>query len=179
MIKSADFPVLDTERLILRKISAKDIAVVFEGLSHPEVIRYYGVSYITIEATAAQMQFYDDLLANHTGIWWAVCLKDSGAMIGACGFNHLQRQHRKAETGYWLLPSYQGHGYMLEALQAIIPYAFGHLQLHRIEAVIETGNTASIALAQKSGFRHEGTQQDAEIKDGRFISLHLFALLNS
>ena len=173
------FPELSTERLLLRKIIAADQVTIFKGLSDPAVIKYYGVSYTSLEATAKQMKFYDDLLKEGTGIWWAVCFKKPAAdMIGACGFNYLNRKHKKMEIGYWLLPPYFGKGIMTEAVTAIINYAFATMNIHRIEAVVEAGNDDSTKLLKTLNFTYEGTLVDSEIKNGKFISLQSWALLN-
>jgi ribosomal-protein-alanine N-acetyltransferase len=163
----------------LRKIIPADQPVIFQGLSDPSVIKYYDVSYASLEATADQMKFYDDLLKDGAGIWWAICFKEQTAdMIGACGFNYLNRQHKKMEIGYWLLPPYFGKGIMTEAVTAIINYAFATMDIHRIEAVVETGNDNSTKLLKKLNFTYEGALIDSEIKNGAFISLQYWALLN-
>ena len=53
-----DFPIIKTERLLLRQFIASDLENVYKGLSDPEIIKYYGVSYKTLEDTKAQMQFF-------------------------------------------------------------------------------------------------------------------------
>jgi ribosomal-protein-alanine N-acetyltransferase len=100
-----------------------------------------------------------------------------GDLIGTCGLYNLQAQHRKAEIGYWLLPHYWGQGMMRLTLETVLAYGFEKLNLHRIEAYVETENAASGALLQKLGFQQEGTLRDAEIKHGRFISLDIYARL--
>ena len=173
------FPEFTTKRLLLRKIISADQQVVFKGLSNPLVIKYYGVSYHSFDAATAQMKFYDDLLKDETGIWWAVCFRDNPAeMIGACGFNYRNHQHKKMETGYWLLPAYFGRGIMTEAVPVIISHAFTEMDIHRIEAMVEEGNDDSIRLLKKLNFNYEGTLVDSEIKNGQFISLQYWALLN-
>jgi [ribosomal protein S5]-alanine N-acetyltransferase len=161
------FPELFTSRLLLRKIVASDKQVVFEGLSSPDVIKYYGVSYTSFEATANQMKFYNDLLKDETGIWWAICFKDNPAeMIGACGFNYRNHQKKKIEIGYWLLLGYFGKGIMAEAVPVITKYAFAEMDIHRVEAVVEDENDKSIKLLKKLNFNYEGTLVDSEIKNG-------------
>jgi ribosomal-protein-alanine N-acetyltransferase len=125
------FPTLYTARCTLRRIGPADKLRVFEGLSHPEVIRYYGVSYRTLEETQAQLDWYNYLLASETGIWWGICFtSDPGRLIGACGFNEWVQMHNRAETGYWLLPGYWGQGLMRECLSAILRFAFANMRLH-------------------------------------------------
>jgi len=176
-LASDTFPIIHTERCILRKIVATDQQKIFEGLSHPEVIKYYGVSYSSFEATKAQMDFYNDLLSNETGVWWAICQKQTAEFIGACGFNNWMKEHRRAEIGFWLLPSFQHKGYMREAVKMIMEYGFTVMELHRIEAIVESENENSSQLLQKLGFSFEGTHRECEIKNGRLIDLDYFALL--
>jgi [ribosomal protein S5]-alanine N-acetyltransferase len=172
------FPQLHTSRILLRAITTADQSVVYKGLSDPQVNQYYGVNYASYEATAAQMDFYKQLLQDETGIWWAICWQDAPQhMLGACGFNYWQKQHQKIEIGYWLLPPYQGMGIMTEALPAIINYAFKLPGIHRIEAVVEEGNTSSNSLLQKLHFVYEGTLRQSEIKNGAYINLQYWALL--
>lgn len=173
------FPIIATERLLLRQMRPDDQAFVFQGLSHPDVIRYYGVEYATFEETKAQMDWYAQIWLEQTGIWWALTDRASGACLGACGLNYWVKKHRKAETGYWLLPEHWGKGYMQEALPRILDYGFQHMQLHRIEALVETENHGSKALLSKFGFVLEGTMRECEIKRGRWISLDMFARLSS
>lgn len=176
-LPSDTFPQITTKRCILRKIIAEDQLQVFEGLSHPEVIRYYGVSYGSFADTAAQMRFYDELLANETGIWWAIILKETGDFIGACGFNNWSKVHRRAEIGFWLLPAFQGKGLMGESVKEVLNYCFAEMNMHRVEAIVETGNKKSAELLLKLGFIYEGTHRECEIKDGRFIDLGFYAIL--
>lgn len=173
------FPVLQTERLQLREFIADDIENVFNGLSHPIVIKYYGVSYESLESAKAQMKFFSDLRDKGTGIWWAVCNSGNTVFYGACGLNNLSKEHKKAEIGFWLLPEFWGQGIIAEAASLICEYGFTQLGLHRIEAIVETENGNSKKVLEKLGFSHEGTMKECEIKNGKFISLDMFALLKS
>ena len=175
---SEDFPVIITERLLLRRIVASDLDNVFKGLSHPEVIKYYGISFKDREATKEQMKWYAGLEEKGTGIWWAVCLLNNNEFAGAAGLYYINNQHRKAETGFWLLQEYWGKGYINEAMQEICRYGFEKLNLHRIEAFVETENDNSKKVMEKLTFQREGTMKDCEIKNGRFISLDIYARLN-
>ena len=170
-------PSLQTQRLLLRPVVAADQPMIFRGLSHPDVIRYYGVSYQSLEATGAQMNFYRELVEQGTGAWWVICDKTTGLFLGAAGFNHYQEAHQKAELGYWLLPEHQRQGFAKEAVRFLCDWALTHCALHRIEALVETGNTSSAQLLLATGFRYEGTQVDCEIKNGHFISLGIYARL--
>lgn len=173
----ASFPTLKTNRLLLRQFTDADLPLVFKGLSHPAVIRYYGVCYDSLEATKTQLQFFADLEANKTGIWWAVCAVDNGAFLGAGGFSSWSHVHQKAEIGFWLLPEYWGKGIMTEAMRAICNYGFAVMDLHRIEAFVETENFNCKKALAKLNFQQEGTLRECEVKNGNFISLDIYAQL--
>jgi len=174
----ATFPSLQTSRLLLRQFLAADTGMVYKGLSHPEVIKYYGVWYDSLEATSAQMRFFEDLEKNGTGIWWAVCSADNTVFYGACGLNSLHREHKKAEIGFWLLPEFWGKGIIPEVVPLVCEYGFKYLGLHRIESIIESENQNSKRVMAKLGFSYEGTMRECEIKHGKYISLDIFAKLN-
>lgn len=160
----------------LQNFSPSDVHHVFRGLSDPEVIRYYGVQYDSLEATLAQMLFFDELERTGTGKWWAVGENETGLFCGAAGLNNVERESGRAEIGCWLLPEYQGKGIMKEVLPLVIQFGWQTFQLQRIEAVIETDNRASRELFKQLGFELEHTLIDAEIKEGRNISLDVFTL---
>jgi ribosomal-protein-alanine N-acetyltransferase len=177
MIPIQHFPVLQTDRLLLRQFTGADLANVFRGLSHPDVIKYYGVSYSTLEETKLQLKFFADLEADGTGTWWAVCAADNSIFYGGCGLNSMNRAHLKAEIGFWLLPEFWGKGIIAEAVNLVCQHGFEVFGLHRIEAIVETENEQSKKVMQKMQFRYQGTMQECEIKDGRFISLDMYARL--
>jgi ribosomal-protein-alanine N-acetyltransferase len=63
---------------------------------------------------------------------------------------------QSAYLGYYASAHFAGQGVMREAMRKVLDHAFGSLALHRIEANIQPGNAASIALARGAGFRLEG-----------------------
>lgn len=170
---------MKTERVTLRKFRSDDLDNVFRGLSHPEVIRYYGVSFQTREDTLEQMEFFENLENEGTGIWWAVCSADGKVFYGAGGINNINREHRKAEVGFWLIPEFWGKGIMQEAMTLICRYAFEELGMHRLEGFVETENLNCKKAIEKAGFMYEGTMADFEIKNNRYISIDIYALINS
>lgn len=172
---TVDFPIIKTERLLLRQFIASDLENVYKGLSDPEIIKYYGVSYKTLEDTKAQMQFFVDLEKEGKGIWWAVCSLDNKTFYGAGGLNSLNKVHKKAEIGFWLLTEFWGHGIMTEVMPIICNYGFDNLELHRIEGLVETDNLNCKKAMKKLDFNLEGTMKDCEVKNGKFISLDIYA----
>lgn len=176
---SEEFPEFSLRRIKLRKVRPGDVASVYAGLSDPRVVAQYGVSYTSLAATDEQMRWFEHIVVQKTGMWWAIALKTDDAMIGACGLNDWCHKHRKAEIGYWLMPEHWRQGLLTEALPSVVRYGLRNMGLHRIHADVEPDNEPSCALLKKFGFHLEGTLRDVELKEGKFLSLHQFSLLAS
>jgi [ribosomal protein S5]-alanine N-acetyltransferase len=86
-----------------------------------------------------------------------VCRQDDGAIIGFFNLSQIVRYGlQSAYLGYAVGKPFAGHGYMHEGIELVLRHAFMNLRLHRIEANIQPGNQASLALARGAGFRREG-----------------------
>ena len=86
-----------------------------------------------------------------------ICRMQDGAIIGSITLSQIfLGGFRNAYIGYYVGASYARRGYMTEALQLVVRYAFLKLKLHRLEANIQPANVASIALVKRAGFSREG-----------------------
>lgn len=177
-MKKIVFTEFTTKNLLLNTIDGKDRENIYLGLSNPAVIKYYGVNYSSLEETEEQMNWYTNLLKSNAGIWWAIRNRNTSDFLGAIGINDLHPEYRRAEIGFWLLPEFWGKGFIKEAAEKVIQHLFKELKIHRLEAYVETENINSSKVLKKLKFQHEGRMVDSEIKNGHYISIDLFALLN-
>lgn len=168
---------LKSNKLCLRVFEENDLENVYAGLSNADVIKYYGISYNSLESAKAQLHWFSNLQEQGEGIWWAICSTSDNTFYGAIGFNNFNRQHLKVEIGFWLLPEFWGKGIILDAIKLVSHYAFNSLNVNRIEAFIESENKNSSKVLLKTGFNYEGTMMKCEIKNSEFISIAIYALL--
>ncbi|MCM8571114.1 GNAT family N-acetyltransferase [Gramella jeungdoensis] len=169
---------LNTPRLIIKKIQRADHENIFKGLSHPEVIKFYGVHFDSFEETEEQMNWYENLEKSGSGKWWSIWLRNSEEFCGAIGLNDFHEEHNKAELGFWLLPNHWGNGFIQEAGEKVINYLFKDFKLHRIEAFVESENKNSSKVLKKLGFEYEGCMKESEIKNGKYINVEFYAKIN-
>ena len=103
---------------------------------------------------------YQEYLARASGDRHRILLawlKRPVALAGVINLNEIVRGcFQNAYLGYYAFEPFAGRGLMREALALAITHAFGKLRLHRLEANIQPGNTASRALVRSLGFRLEG-----------------------
>jgi [ribosomal protein S5]-alanine N-acetyltransferase len=103
---------------------------------------------------------FDDLLARTRRddfFCLLACRKEDGAIAGVFNISQIVRGlFQSAFMGYYAHARHAGQGHMRDGMELVLDYAFGPLALHRLEANIQPGNAASIALAKGAGFRLEG-----------------------
>lgn len=108
-----------------------------------------------------------------------VCRLADGAIVGGININEIVRGvFQSGYLGYQVGAPYARQGYMTEALALTVRIAFGRLRLHRVEANIQPGNKASIALVRRAGFRREGLSRRYLKIDGRWRDHERWALTN-
>ncbi len=171
-----DFPEIETERLILREIMPEDAPAIFALFADPLVTRYYDLyPYADIEQAQELIDFFDQGFEMERSIRWGIARKEDNLLIGTCGFVWL-RQYR-GEIGYELASAYWRHGYMYEAIEAILEFGFEQIGLNRIEALVMVENGASAGLLRALGFSEEGTLREHDFFKGHFHDMRLFSLL--
>ncbi len=100
------------------------------------------------------------------------------ALLGGITLSNVNRcMTQTATVGYWMGERHAGRGYMTRAVRALVPFAFGTLHLHRLEAACLPHNEASMRLLQKVGFRREGLARGLVCINGRWQDHIVFALL--
>ncbi len=173
-----EFPIIETGRLILREVKTEDAYDMLKYLSNKDVVKPMGLApFQTVKDVWDEINWYKTIYEEGTGIRWGITLKNSGKVIGSCGFLNMLSKHYRAEVGYELSKDYWGKGIASEALEAVVKYGYRHFQLERIEALIEPTNLPSQKLVEKLGFRREGLLRHYEFTCGKFDDLYMYSII--
>ncbi|WP_276380428.1 GNAT family N-acetyltransferase [Flavobacterium sp. H4147] len=174
------FPVIESERLLLRRITNDDVNEVFELRSNPETMKYIPRPLVKNNDDAlAHIEMIEEKINSNIGINWGITLKGDSKLLGIIGFYRMQPENYRAEIGYMLNPDFHGKGIIPEAVRLLIQYGFKDLKLHSIEAVIDPENQASEKVLQKCGFVKEAHFKESEFWEGKFLDKVVYSLLNS
>ncbi|WP_075527493.1 GNAT family N-acetyltransferase [Sporosarcina ureilytica] len=172
------FPILETERLLLREIKKEDAKGIFACFSSNDVTRFYGQE--TLEHLEQAEEFVDFFSKNHRekrGIRWGIERKGTQGIIGTIGFNAWSPKHKRAEIGYEIHPNEWRKGYITEAVLKVISYGFEEMDLTRIGAVVFIENVPSNKLLTKIGFQKEGVLKDYMYQNGKAHDTYVYSLL--
>jgi len=171
-------PTLHTDRLLLRPhtladaaelsrlAGAREVAATTLRIPHP-----YSVA--DAEAFITECQgAVDERVA------FAIVLRENSVLLGGAGLR-MEKEHRRAELGYWIGTPYWGKGYATEAARAVLRYGFEVLGLRRIHACHFSNNAASGNVLRKIGMKHEGRMPQHILKWGQYLDLELFGVLDT
>jgi ribosomal-protein-alanine N-acetyltransferase len=106
--------------------------------------------------------------------------KSDEALVGGLTLANIRRGVAQAGSlGYWIGEPFARRGLMTGAVQALVPFSFGSLRLHRLEAACIPSNTASIRLLEKAGFVREGYAREYLCINGLWQDHLLFGCISS
>jgi ribosomal-protein-alanine N-acetyltransferase len=174
----SDLPVIETERLILKKIEPANANDMYAYASLDQVTRYLlWTPHLNIEETKGYIEYLQKQYRRGSYADWGLNCKADGVFIGTCGFANMDFTNNKGELGYVLSPSYQGKGYMREAVLAILKLSFLELGLERVELRIMEGNKASVKFAESVGFKYEGATRNSLFLRGEYKTILHYSML--
>ena len=164
--------------ITLREISRDDIPTINRWRRDPIVADGVGAPHRFI-AVDVDLKWYEDYLSRRgSEVRCAVCLADTGQLVGMVSLTRIDYVHRNAEYNAMVGErASQNRGIGTEATRAMVRHGFFDLNLHRIYVSILRDNISSIRMCEKAGFREEGTIREGAYKNGRYHDLVLMGVL--
>ncbi|MCL2201022.1 MAG: GNAT family N-acetyltransferase [Oscillospiraceae bacterium] len=171
------FPILNTQRLRLRQLTAPDAPNLFRLRSSEEYCKFTRMNkYTSMEQIADYIKRMDDSYNENTSIVWTITLSsDDNHMGGVCLFNY-SSDGKRAEIGYDLIPEFRGKGFVTEALNAVALYGFNEMGFDVIFADIVSENVKSANVLDKSGFSKIRSRLELD-ENGTSTDMTLYELL--
>jgi len=174
----SDLPMLETERLLLRKITVEDAEAMFVYGSDPEVSTY--VTWYKHQTMTDTKEFIDFILDQYEAgriAPWGIECKDTGRLIGTIDFVSWNTHHQFAEIGYVIAREYWGKGVTTEAAKELIRFGFEKMDLVRIQARCFVENIGSERVMEKAGMSFEGIIRKGMLIKGKHRDLKMYSIL--
>ena len=149
--------ILETKRLLLRRLVPDDLDDLFALYSDKEVRKYFPEGTLSYEETKEELEWFLNGHPKHPELGlWATIHKETGQFIGRCGLLPWTIDGQfEVEIAYMLARKMWGQGLATEAAQGIAQYAYEKLKLSRLICLIDRDNQASIRVATKIGMAFE------------------------
>ncbi|WP_334075792.1 MULTISPECIES: GNAT family N-acetyltransferase [Paenibacillus] len=146
------FPVLESERLRLRKIEREDAELLFACVNDPLVRRHSSFRQGTLLFPDRLFRYFDETYQSLRDLHFGIERKNEKGLIGICSLQFWDREAGRARLGYLLAPSRWNRGLATEAARSVVQFGFDTLRLSRIEARCSIHNPASERVLRKCGF---------------------------
>jgi ribosomal-protein-alanine N-acetyltransferase len=173
-----NLPDLETDRLVLRKLTLEDVDDILAYASEPEDSRYTTwYPHASPEDSRSFLQAVQALYDNREVAPWGIVVKSEGKIVGTCGFANWVPRHARAEVAYALARHHWGKGYMTEAVREVLRFGFAVIQLYRAEARCDVENVGSYRVMEKAGMAYEGVLRGQMHAKGAFVDLKMYAIL--
>ncbi|MFC6040834.1 GNAT family N-acetyltransferase [Paenisporosarcina macmurdoensis] len=172
------FPTIETEHLLLRRITLDDTNDMFEMRKDPSMYEYLDTK---VDKNPGETKAYISKM-NHgideeKWIIWAIEHIQSNKVIGTICIWNLNEEEESGELGYGIIPDYQGQGLMKESLVSVIEYGFEVMKLKVLEAYTEENNEKSINLLETCEFVEVNRVDEAGDSTNRVYRMVVFRLL--
>jgi ribosomal-protein-alanine N-acetyltransferase len=166
---------IEGEEVLLRSPTSKDRA---EFLALNRASKRFHRGLVSPPTTFEQFSDFLGRASRKDTVSFLICRVADGSIIGAMSLSQIFRKgFQSAYLGYYVGARYANKGYMTEALDLLLSYVFTQLKLHRLEANIQPGNAASIALVRRAGFTREGYSRGYLKIAGRWRDHERWAIL--
>ena len=167
-INFTPFPVLETDKFILKRPVQSDSQYIFKLRSDKIYAKFTGISrYETINEAVIYLDKINNMIDRNEVILWSIFLKSTNEYIGGISLWNISDDKTQAEIGYDLLPEFRGKGYIQEVIRIVINYAFEILKLDKIVAEeVRVENIKSVKVLERSGFELKETRE-VQTEDGR------------
>ena len=172
------FSSLETERLLLRRFTDRDLPPFLAYLNDALVARYQTWESYSEQEAREVIEQQKNLSPGLPGQWFtfALELKETKALVGHIALN-TQENQQQAEIGFTLAREYHGKGLAFEAVSRVLDYLFVDLALHRVTAITDCENLRSVALLSRLGMRREGHFLQNIWFKGKWGDEYLYAIL--
>ena len=171
------FPVLNTKRLTLKQVGAKDIPTIVKYAGNPKIAQMtLNIPHPYAEKDAIfWINKINQGFEKGTTYTFGIRLNTTDELIGAVGIHPVQRFNR-AELGYWIAEPFWNAGYASEAARCVLEFGFRELGLHKIYATHLVENPASGKVMAKCGMIQEADLKDHVRKGDKYYSLIQYRL---
>ncbi len=150
---------IETDRLVLKSISAEDREFIFSQFSDEEVTKYLYDEEPLTEISGADEIIDMYVQSKSLGISrWILVRKSDNAKMGTCGFHCFNPSENKIDIGYDMKETFWGNGYMQEAIKALVNVIIRELKVKQINAHIYIENRNSVKLVERLGFQFSGNE---------------------
>ena len=167
-------PILETDRLLLRRYDEKDIDAFYEIIHDKRLQEFITFPDLSYDEELNYIKKCIEEADIDKCEKWSIVLKDTNETVGNISINKVNKKHNYCEVGYVVRYNYQGNGYASESLKLVTDYLLKKYRL--VECLCNSLNTKSIRVIEKCGFKLDASIPNRRINlDGSISALNVYS----
>lgn len=171
------YPVIETDRLIIRMVRKSDAGELFELCRRPETSKYSAWSpHRDLSETRKYISFRLMQYRKRCCTFFVAEERATSRLIGSCSYASFDEAYKVTEIGYSVLSDLWNRGLATEIAGALTGYAFDRIGVQRVFARVLPENAASARVLMKLGFAFEGTHKKEFCYDGKVSDVDIYAI---
>lgn len=171
--------IIDGTDIMLRSLELSDCTSSYVSWMQDKMTNYYMETRWIEQNEDTIQEFVNKVRNSEDSYLFAILEKNSQKHIGNIKIGPIDRRYHYADISYFIgEKDFHGKGYASQAVALICDFGFSVLGLHRLQAGVIEGNTASEKVLKKCGFILEGTFRDKNMLEGKYVKTYLFAKIN-
>ncbi|QIC05058.1 GNAT family N-acetyltransferase [Brevibacillus sp. 7WMA2] len=175
-----DFPVLESDHFILKKIEQEHLQEVFTIYDNDKVFTYCGIiPKHNLQTVRKMIDHFDRDYHKKSRIKWGIFQKNEASkLVGIMECMDFNQKVNMVSIGYFLAEEYWGKGIATESVAELVRFLFEEVDVNRIQAEIMPANQISKKVIVKNGFIKEGLVRQAFLWSGKgVVDLEIYGLL--
>ena len=155
-----------------------------EDEDHEFLQRYRNHPEVRIPLTDTRIRTLDDVAESveESDYRFLICVDSDGdgdpVPVGEVAFAYVHGEGERGALMYWIAPEHQGNGYVTEASELFLDYAFRECGFHKVTARVLVSNEASAHTLESLGFQQEGRRRENTVVDGEYQDMFTYGLLD-
>lgn len=174
-----DFPILDNNEIILRKLENNDFDRYFEYVMDEEISSQFNFNY---NRETAKLRF-DEIIKKYSNdvkpFIWVIALKETNEFVGMITVDTFSNINKRFSIAYGIIKKYRGNNNAYKASRLLIDYMFDKLDMNRVELAHIIDNIASQRVIEKLGAKYEGVAREFKFYINGFKDCKIYSILKN
>lgn len=172
-----EFPILEKNNIVLRKLELFDFASYFDYVTDETISKQFNFNYNQESAKNRLEELVEKYTKDNKPYIWVIALKSTNEFIGMITVDTVSFTNKRFSLAYGIRKKYRGNNYAYLASVILIDFIFKNFDMHRLELAHNVDNIASQKIIEKLGARFEGVARESKLYNNVFKDRKIYSIL--
>ena len=172
-----EFPILNSEEIILRKLELNDYDNYLEYVTDEKISKQFNFHHTAESAKTRLEDLVEKYTQDNKPFVWAIASKSDNEFIGIISLDSKSFTNKHFSLACGIREKFRGNNYCYYACKTLIDYIFNNFDMHRLELAHNIDNIASQKTIERLGAKYEGTARESKFYDGGFKDRKIYSIL--